>query len=298
MDASIKQRQQDLDRLKQLSGKDAEKEDANKSSVTSAIASPSQFSRKLSSTVVPQLKQDGFSFEFNVSLRKSELSKTKALEILKKKPIEKSNPNFVKYRGTEVGKKRALDEINRLDNEQESNKKQKLDEEAEKFRSERIKKIMEATSSHRNLIEQHHQDAADKYFDKMERKEAMEEKMLNTFKVNCKAVICLKCKYSAFSAADRCKDEKHPLKVIDAEKRFFQCLDCGNRTATLHRIPKMSCKNCQSSRWKRAAMIKERKIAQAGEELSIRGDEEKFLGSLKSKANISLCVTLDDTESK
>lgn len=129
----------------------------------------------------------------------------------------------------------------------------------------------------------------DEYFGKLEKKEMMEEKMLNTMKVDCKAVICLTCKYKAFSAAQRCKDERHPLKVVDAEKRFYECENCTNRVTTLFRIPKQSCSNCQGSNWKRVGMIREKKCL-LGEGLSIRGDEEAFIGSVQTKGNLNLCV--------
>lgn len=115
--------------------------------------------------------------------------------------------------------------------------------------------------------------------------------MLNTMKMECKAVICQQCKYTAFSAAQRCKDERHPLKVIDAQKRFYQCEDCGNRVTTLFRIPKDTCQNCHGSRWKRTGMIREKKVMRVADELSIRGDEEMYLGSVSAKGNMNLCVS-------
>lgn len=319
IESNVKQRQQDLERLKLLAAEGLNTNSAPNIEQTTAIQShsadtlnqsprndskitvplpketvlpkPRQFSAALQqkSPAIPQLKREGFSFEVNLSNRKSESLKQKAAAILKKKPIEKSNPNFIKYRGTEHGKKRVLNEIGVIDENQA--KKQKLTDEAEQFRNERIRKIMETKSSHTDLIDKHQNDQQEQYFNKLEKKEAMEEKMLNTFTIECKAVICFKCKYTAFSAADRCKDEKHPLKIIDGQKRFFECEDCGNRTATLNRIPQLSCKNCQSSRWKRAAMIKERKNERIGDKLSIRGDEETFIGNLSSNTcNINLCV--------
>lgn len=128
----------------------------------------------------------------------------------------------------------------------------------------------------------------DKYFETLEKKEAMEEKMLNTTKVACKAVICLTCKYVALSAADRCKEERHPLKVKDAEKRFFRCKDCGNRTISLQRLPKLACKNCQSSRWERTSMMADKNVPIMP--LSIRGHEETFIGSINGSANLNLLV--------
>lgn len=227
----------------------------------------------------------------STSIHQSDIAKNKALAILKKKPITKSNPNFIKYRGTETGKKRVMEDM--LSHDGDKVKKQKITEAAEKFQSERIKAMINTKSSHTELIEAHQNESQDIYFNKLEKKEAMEEKMLNTFQMDCKAVVCLTCKYTAFSASDRCKEERHPLKVIDAQKRFFECQDCGHRTTTVHRMPQMSCKNCQSSRWKRAAMIKDKKSTKIGEHLSIRGDEETFLGSLQTDGNLNLCVADD-----
>ncbi|XP_065358028.1 protein MCM10 homolog [Calliphora vicina] len=239
----------------------------------------------------PQLSKDNFSIEVNIGDRRAHFAKMKALEVLKKKPIEKVNPNST--RGTQGGKRRAIDDLNEQFMSHES-KKQKIEEEQrEQDRKTRIQRIMDASSSHTNLVDMREREEQDKYFSKLEKKEALEEKMLNTFKMPCKAVICKICKYTAFSASDRCKEERHPLKVIDAEKRFFKCKDCGNRTASVFKLPKVSCKNCQGSRWERCAMIRERKVCDGTEGLSLRGDEELFIGSVAGKANLNLAVPDD-----
>lgn len=239
----------------------------------------------------PQLSKDNFCIEVNIGDRKAQLAKMKALEVLKKKPIEKVDPNST--RGTKTGKRRAIDDLNELFMSNDA-KKQKLEEEQkEQERKTRIQRIMDASSSHTNLVDMRENEEMDKYFSKLEKKEALEEKMLNTYKMPCKAVICKICKYTAFSAAERCKEERHPLKVIDAEKRFFQCKDCGNRTVSVFKLPKVSCKNCQGSRWERCAMIRERKVCDGSEGLSIRGDEELFIGSISGKANLNLVVPED-----
>lgn len=281
VDANVSQRVKDLERLKQLEALQ-QNQTQNKSQTSTVPTS------KPASSTIPTLSRSSFSIDLPVSDKRTELAKAKALAILKNKPIEKSNPNFIKYRGTAEGKKRVQSEM--LCRDPGEIKRQKITEDAEKFRMERIKKIMETKSSHSDLIDEHAKDAEDKYFNKQVKKEAMEEKMLNTFEVDCKAVVCLKCKYTAFSSADRCKNEGHPIKVIDAKKRFYKCSDCGNRTVTVHRMPQTSCKNCQGSKWQRAAMIKERATERVGEQLSIRGDEEMFLGSLQGNGNLNLCV--------
>lgn len=159
------------------------------------------------------------------------------------------------------------------------------------IKSERFKKILEATSAHQNLIQEHDDNEQDKYFNKLEKKEAMEEKMLNTFKLPCKAVRCAKCKYTAFSAAQLCKDERHPLKVLDTFKRFFKCLDCKNRTVSLELIPMNSCSNCKSSRWEKAPMMREKKVTSLSDGLSVRGEEESYIGGqVTAGKNINLLV--------
>ncbi|XP_017043914.2 protein MCM10 homolog [Drosophila ficusphila] len=307
VEASRKQRVQDLERLRLLKAENERFAQETKSHVlggedkkeqTPNIPTtpvPDKFKNRgfsFDASLTPKLSgSENFSFEINVGARQAQSAKLKAAALLKKKPLEKINPNST--RGSETGKRRAIDELN--DKFSSSAKRQKMEEEdREMMRKSRIEKIMAATSSHTNLVEMREREAQEEYFAKLERKEAMEEKMLGTYKMPCKAVICQVCKYTAFSASDRCKEEKHPLKVVDAEKRFFQCKDCGNRTTTVFKLPKQSCKNCKGSRWERAAMIREKKVLTGRESLSVRGDEETFIGSLAGSANLNLLVPDED----
>ncbi|XP_044729682.1 uncharacterized protein LOC123293031 [Chrysoperla carnea] len=194
-------------------------------------------------------------------------------------PIEKVDPMNLK--GTK-SKKRILEQI-----ESPETKKSKVEELS--IKSERFKQIMEAKSINQHLIEEADSQAQDEYFNKLEVKERIEEKMANTFKVPCKAVQCIQCKYTAFSASEMCKSEQHPLRVIDTMKRFFQCHDCSNRTVTLEIIPLISCTKCGKSNWKKSSMLRE-KIVQHGEKLSLRGDEEQFIGANVANANVNLLV--------
>lgn len=70
------------------------------------------------------------------------------------------------------------------------------------------------------------------------------------------ACFLFQCRYTWFSASDECKAERHPLKVIDALKRFFKCNDCGNRTVSLSILPLLPCKKCSSTNWGKTAMMK------------------------------------------
>ncbi|XP_018333176.1 protein MCM10 homolog isoform X3 [Agrilus planipennis] len=213
-------------------------------------------------------------------------AKQQAISYIKKNgPLSKEDPNYRKNTGN---KKRSLD----VQDVQGLSKKLKisLDNPENSFASERFKKMMALTSNHKDLLEQHDDEEQEKYFSKLEMKERLEEKMLNTFKVPCKAVKCLKCKYTSFSATDRCKDEKHPLRVFDSFKRFFKCGKCSNRTVSLEIVPMFSCKKCGSGKWEKTSMMKEKRTEIVAEKLSIRGDEEKFINSNTSDANLNLMV--------
>lgn len=214
--------------------------------------------------------------------RKADRAKLTALQYVQKNgPIEKIDPNSTRGSKKRVG---STD----LEIIFEDRKRQKKVQENE-FYSEKFKKMMAMTSRNADLLELRDDEEREKYFDKMEMKEKMEEKMMSTYKVPCKAVRCLKCKYTSFSAADRCKTERHPLKVADAVKRFFKCGDCGNRTACLEIVPTKSCNNCGGAKWERTTMMKER-IVSASQGLSIRGGEQKFVNSVVADANINLLV--------
>ncbi|XP_053611202.1 protein MCM10 homolog [Plodia interpunctella] len=285
------QRTSDSERLNRLTGLNSSPQSSKKS------ASPSLADKVASS---PKLGK-GFSLkgsgdiDLSISYGQKIAAKAKenAIKLVQQSGgIKKIDPNNIK--GTESGKKRALENLNNSGSEENESKKLKPNENIKRTKgvmSERFKKILEATSAHQNLIEQHDDDEQDKYFNKLEKKEAMEEKMLNTFKLACKAVRCVKCKYTAFSAAQLCKDERHPLKVLDTFKRFFKCADCNNRTVALEVIPLHSCSNCSSSRWVKAPMLREKKLESLSEGLSIRGEEETFIGGQINKGkNINLLV--------
>lgn len=229
--------------------------------------------------------QVGLSMDLNSPLLKTNairLNKTnlKALQYVRKNgPIKKTDENNPK----KAGVKRFLETTD------DGSNKKKTKTADEKFTSERFKKIMALQSKHTNLLEDIDREKEEKYFKKLEVKEKMEEKMMTVFKVDCKAVKCLQCKYKSFSAADKCKEERHVIKVIDAIKRFFKCSKCGNRTVSLEVVPLISCTNCGSSKWERTTMMKE-KTAHIGETLSIRGLEEKFVGTVQTGGNLNLLV--------
>ncbi|XP_015370485.1 PREDICTED: protein MCM10 homolog [Diuraphis noxia] len=221
----------------------------------------------------------------NVGSMRPKCAKANALNWIKSNgTIQKENPNlFEKSKG---GRKRKLPEDIVLDLGLE--KKVAVEEKV----SPRFLELMKATSQNQDLIDTAQQEAEDKYFDQMDKKEKMEHKMMNTYKMPCKAVRCLVCKYTWFSASEWCKTEKHALRVMDATKRFFKCNDCNSRIACLTMFPMISCKNCNGSKWERAPMMSHKKVDEI--HLSIRGDEQTFLSSMQPKLSMSLMVAEED----
>lgn len=180
LDLNVSQRKKDLERLKMLQGSEtpqftlSEKFHASASEPTKKDAS-----------FVPKLSGGNLTFTLKVPLRKNDLAKQRAAAILKKKPLEVSNPNLIKYRGTEAGKKRLNGELD-TSSEAPVNEAKKVklsDAEETQRRKDYLMKMMNATSSHVNLVEDKETERREKCFDSMEKKEAMEERMANTMEM-------------------------------------------------------------------------------------------------------------------
>lgn len=58
--------------------------------------------------------------------------------------------------------------------------------------SERFIELMSVESKHKDLLKEFDQVAEDLYYEKLEKKEQLEEKMLSIYKMECKAVRCMK----------------------------------------------------------------------------------------------------------
>ena len=175
-DFNISQRKKDLERLKLLQGTDTPQIILTLKPKEATAEPP-----KKDPNFVPKLSSGSLSFSFSVPLKKAgknDLAKQKAALILKKKPLEPSNPNLIKYRGTESGKRKLADE--RKNEENETKKVKLTDSEETQRRKEYLMKMMNAKSNHLDLVEDKEAERREKCFDSMEKKEAIEEKMANT----------------------------------------------------------------------------------------------------------------------
>lgn len=302
-----KQSRKDFERLNKLRGWQPSKQVIVQSTPNGPVLCPSPIQSKESNYTPNKLKnnhmdkkislvslssnprlgggcnQDTIDFSEPITKQQIRTAKMNAIKWVQEHgKIKAKNPNQIRINSKEKLDKSTKRQRENDEQEEQSIKKVNI--------NNKFKEILEAKSSHTDLIEKSYDEEKEKYFNKLEVKEKMEEKMMSTFKINCKAVKCAICKYTAFSASDMCKEQRHPLRVIDAIKRFFKCTDCGNRTVSLNRMPSRSCSKCSSSNWARAAMMDERKTIIATETLSIRGAEEKFLGSIVKDANLNLLV--------
>lgn len=257
------------------------------SSIPSSIASSSLKDTKS----FPMLAR-GFQFGDTIELDlkpKASISKTKALEILKSKPIIKKNPNAIK-------KKPILDNILRkveanlescedLMNDAISKRKQKAKEEREckKRKLAAIDAILDRKSAHEAEVQAAEREAENKYFDQLERKEQIEEKMAKTTEIECRVVYCESCKYMAQGASQLCLDNKHNLIWKQAKKKFFKCKSCQRVTFVFDAIiPVQCCTKCGSNSWEKTSIFRIKKEPKSSnEKLLIRGEEvSKFLNSL------------------
>ena len=231
------------------------------------------------------------SFDFSP---KPKSSKEAAILALKGKTLTKNEPNHVMKRKRSsndlesMNKKvaRALDESNSDDKDKKASEEAVSGKkEVKTFRSftgeiideKKMDELRNKKSINQRLVNDAELEEEDKYFNYHEKKEAMEEKMVNTKEIAAKIVTCKICNYSAYKQSDHCKSLHHLVKVVQAKKRFFECKKCKKRTYSFDKMPKKSCPNCQESSWVRVGMMRERKGPVLENEKLHVADAENFL---------------------
>lgn len=189
IDQSNAQRKKDIERLKLLQG--TETPQIVLTPKFEKVNQPQPSVAPKDTNFVPKLTTGNLTFSFSmpgkggkIQGKSNDLAKQRAAAILKKKPLETANPNLLKYRGTEAGKKRIADELTSTTEGQSSAKKVKIsEEEYATKRKEYLQKMMNAKSSNEGLVENMQREKEQKTFDRLEKKEAMEERMAATTEV-------------------------------------------------------------------------------------------------------------------
>ncbi|KAK7078393.1 minichromosome maintenance-related protein [Halocaridina rubra] len=245
---------------------------------------------------------DDVDLEFSPPPSGLDASKSRALSVLKAKGgIQAANPNSIrnatKASDPEFQNKvrKRLNTTSGSDSETSQPKKSKLQEAVISkpgqsklgsidVNSEKFRAMLETKSRHTNLVDSVENEALEKYYQVLEKKEMLEEKMASIMEVPTTAYVCIKCKYMALSASNFCREENHPLKAVKVKKRFFECKNCKRRTTSLDKLPRNPCSNCNQNSWQRVSMGK----AKAGpkldsEILSLRGDELKHYSGSSDK---------------
>ncbi|XP_022806927.1 protein MCM10 homolog [Stylophora pistillata] len=229
-------------------------------------------------------------------LNDAERAKLKALSLVKQKgPIEKEDPNAVRKKlspkAQEEIQKKAFEESSKENNDgntdQDSRKKRRRILGPEfgsiDLASEEGKILLAAKSQHVGAVREAVAEREEKYFNELEKKERLEDKMKTITELKVKVVSCKQCDYVAESASELCHKEKHALKYCKALKKFFVCKGCKTRAVSYGSpIPKHPCKQCGASNYQKTSIYKETEGPKiAGETLLVRGEEvPKFLNSL------------------
>ncbi|XP_076340832.1 minichromosome maintenance 10 homolog isoform X2 [Tachypleus tridentatus] len=187
------------------------------------------------------------------SFNQTDLAKLKAVQIVKKTgSLEKKDPNAVKRKLSPTLQEKVKSRVER---------DHSIDKEGSK----------DTTSPEQNQVGRlGNIDINSEEFQKILRRKSSHAYEVET------------CGYTAQNATDVCKNENHPLSRHKGKKRFFCCTSCSHRTFSFNKYPAASCKNCGGSNFERTGMMKPRKGPQLeNEKLVVRGEEVKFLNSLK-----------------
>ena len=84
-----------------------------------------------------------------------------------------------------------------------------------------ISPIFQAKSKRSHLADEAETEEEERYFDRAEKKEAMEDKMVNTLEVKSKVVSCSQCSYTAYTQSDLCKTKGHQVRVYVTRHYFL-----------------------------------------------------------------------------
>jgi minichromosome maintenance protein 10 len=190
-------------------------------------------------------------------------SKLRAIQILKTKPIKAQDPNQIQ----KIKSKKSLnaiinkinDELNTptIDNKRKVNEISKEENIAKKLKNDLIEAALKRKSIHENEVDIAEANAQEKYFTSLEKKEKLENKLLETTEIECNVISCRNCKYTAHSSSELCKKNSHKLVKHKAMKRFFKCKNCKNRSFTFNLLmPTKACSKCGQNSYEKTSMVK------------------------------------------
>ncbi|CAF1950881.1 unnamed protein product [Rotaria magnacalcarata] len=146
------------------------------------------------------------------------------------------------------------------------------------------KRFLDVINMKSSYSDLYSQMTLDEMFERYQKKENIEEKLLQVMERDIKVVVCRQCHYTAYKQSILCKQKQHYVKICEVKQKFFECVECHKRVFTWSQYPVDNCTNCHSLKgFRRTALIRERHGAKFDDEiLLLRGEEEKFLNSFVS----------------
>ena len=117
--------------------------------------------------------------------------------------------------------------------------------------------LRESRGLNAKLLDEVHVDAEMRKLKALESREAMHKKMASITHIEIDAYFCKECDMLREVNPKYCQENKHNVEKKRAKKRFFECIDCENRTTSVYSTPRHRCERCQGGRWKVAGMVKE-----------------------------------------
>ena len=153
------------------------------------------------------------------------------------------------------------------------------EEESKETKLARIEEALHRKSKHVNEVKEVESKDEAAYFSRLEKKEALEEKMAATTTMKVKGVVCATCKYIAESQGEYCLKNGHQVLRKEVTKRFLACKSCNHRLVAYNAfIPNRCCPKCKGTEFKNSS-LRPSKVIEKLEPLLIRGEECKFLNS-------------------
>eukprot|EP00741_Cyanophora_paradoxa_P004986 tig00000842_g4833.t1 len=125
------------------------------------------------------------------------------------------------------------------------------------FGSTDIDRVLGAKSLNAHLAKAEEVQQLDAGMAVLEKKDQLAQEMQKIICIKIKAWHCETCGYTNEAYADFCKRQNHPLKKVDAVKRFFDCEKCKTKNSSLNsRIMKAPCRLCGHEAFTRSSAYK------------------------------------------
>ncbi|XP_014678522.1 PREDICTED: protein MCM10 homolog, partial [Priapulus caudatus] len=156
--------------------------------------------------------------------------------------IEKRDPNSVRAREQpdterERVEKRLNEHLNTggATDDAPASKRARLGE--VDLKSKEFQQMLNRKSAHQDTVDEAEVEQRDKYFDLLEKKETLEEKMAATMSTKCVAYTCKKCqRRPLYNAVGICKTSAIQItRPTTPMQKFFQCKACASSGMSDHR---------------------------------------------------------------